>query len=150
MSCAPGRPAHQASPHRLSPSWVLVSCLLCSGCARLPDLKYLKEPLHAPTIPRVVDGQGVLSEKAASALLARRLGHAKVDAGYLAGLEEAATGRPLIAGNQVTLLFDGPMTIAAMMVAVSQARDSINLETYLFDQDPLGMQFADLDRKSVV
>ena len=144
MSCAPGRPAHQASPHRLSPSWVLVSCLLCSGCARLPDLKYLKEPLHAPTIPRVVDGQGVLSEKAASALLARRLGHAKVDARYLAGLEEAATGRPLIAGNQVTLLFDGPMTIAAMMVAVSQARDSINLETYLFDQDPLGMQFADL------
>ena len=81
---------------------------------------------------------------AASALLARRLGHAKVDARYLAGLEEAATGRPLIAGNQVTLLFDGPMTIAAMMVAVSQARDSINLETYLFDQDPLGMKFADL------
>ncbi|NWJ41018.1 MAG: cardiolipin synthase [Geothrix sp.] len=124
--------------------WILAFCLLCSACARLPDLKYLKEPLNTPTTPRVVDGRGPLSEPEAASLLTRRLGRAKVDAKYLAGLEEAATGRPLIAGNQVTLLFDGPVTIAAMMAAVSAARDSINLETYLFDQDPLGMRFADL------
>ncbi len=124
--------------------WSLALCVLFSACARLPDLKYLKEPLGTPTTPKVLDGQGALSERAAASLLARRLGHAKIDAKVLAGLEEAATGRPLIAGNQVTLLFDGPMTIAAMMAAVSEARDSVNLETYLFDQDPLGMTFADL------
>jgi cardiolipin synthase len=44
----------------------------------------------------------------------------------------------------VTLLFDGPTTIKAMMAAVAVAKDSINLETYLFDQDPLGMKFAEL------
>jgi cardiolipin synthase len=124
--------------------WVLAFPLLCTACARLPDLRYLREPLNTPSPPRVVDGQGVLSEREAASLLARRLGRTKVDAKYLAGLEEAATGRPLIAGNKVTLLFDGPMTIAAMMEAVSRARDSINLETYLFDQDPLGLKFADL------
>ena len=124
--------------------WPLAACLLCSACARLPDVNYLKAPINAPAAPSVVDGKGILSERAASSVLARRLGHSKVDANLLAGLEEAATGRPLIAGNKVTLLFDGPKTIAAMMAAVSEAKDSINLETYLFDQDPLGLKFADL------
>ena len=138
-------PRAQVAPRRQRPRpWVLACCLLGSACARLPDLKYLKEPLSTPTAPRVVDGQGALSERAAASLLARRLGRANVDANYLAGMEEATTGRPLIAGNKVTLLFDGPATIAAMMAAISQARDSINLETYLFDQDPLGLRFADL------
>jgi cardiolipin synthase len=122
----------------------LASCLLLAACARLPDVDHLKAPGNAPETPRVVDGQGTLSDKDASSVLARRLGHAKVDSKLMAGLEEAATGRPLIAGNKVTLLFDGPTTIKAMMAAVAVAKDSINLETYLFDQDPLGMKFAEL------
>jgi len=113
------------------------------GCARLPDVGNLKVAANAPTAPHVIDGQGTLSDRDASSLLARRLGHSKVDAKLLAGLEEAATGRPLIAGNKVTLLFDGPKTITAMMAAVADARDSINLETYLFDQDPVGIKFAE-------
>src|SRR5450631_81058 len=121
----------------------LAACLLLSACARLPDVDPLKSPANAPATPRVVDGEGTLSHKEASSVLDRRLGHAKVDSKFLAGLEEAATGRPLIAGNKVTLLFDGPITIKAMMAAVAKAKDSINLETYLFDQDPLGMKFAE-------
>ncbi|WP_291271810.1 cardiolipin synthase [Geothrix sp.] len=129
------------------PSWarlLLVTGLLLSGCARLPEVNYRKAPLEAPATPSVVDGQGTLSDKDAASVLARRLGHSRVNARVLAGLEEAATGRPLIAGNKVTLLFDGPKTISAMMAAASEAKDSINLETYLFDQDPLGMKFAEL------
>ena len=117
---------------------------MATACARLPNLNYLKEPVAVPATPSVVDGKGTLSEKDASSVLARRLSHTKTDAKALAALEEAATGRPLIAGNKVTLLFDGPATIAAMMAAVSVAKDSVNLETYLFDQDPLGMKFSDL------
>jgi len=124
--------------------WCLGLCLLICACARLPDVEHIKAPGNAPVAPKVVDGQGRLSDKDASSVLARRLGQSKVDAKLLAGLEEAATGRPLIAGNKVTLLFDGPKTIAAMMAAVSMAKDHINLETYLFDQDPLGMKFAEL------
>src|SRR5690606_26322486 len=32
----------------------------------------------------------------------------------------------------------------AMMAAIAKARDHIHLETYIFDQDELGMKFADL------
>lgn len=95
-------------------------------------------------MPHLVNAQGKLSDKDAAVVLARRLGSSKLNAQALASLEEAATGRPLIAGNRVTLLFDGPRTIAAMMAAVAGAEDTVNLETYLFDQDPLGMAFADL------
>ena len=133
---------------RVAPSWaisgIVVLCLLGTACARLPNLAYLKKPLDLPETPKVVDGRGTLSEKDAASLLSRRLGHSRVDAKVLAGLEEAATGKPLIAGNKVTLLFDGPSTISAMMATVSAAKDHINLETYLFDQDPLGLKFADL------
>jgi cardiolipin synthase len=124
-------------------SWALGLCLILAACARLPDVNYLKVPIDSPPVPHVVNGQGDLSDKDASSVLARRLGKSKVDVKILAGLEEAATGRPLIVGNKVTLLFDGPKTIAAMMAAVVAAKDSINLETYLFDQDPLGLKFAD-------
>jgi cardiolipin synthase len=58
-------------------------------------------------------------------------------------LEEAATGVPLIPGNKCTLLFDGPQTMAEMLKAINGARNHINLETYIFDQDELGLKFAD-------
>jgi len=128
----------------LSRTMAAAACLLVMACARLPDLDYLKAPLDAPVTPRVVGAEGALTDGEASSVLARRLGHSRIDAKALAALEEAATGRPLIVGNKVTLLFDGPKTIAAMMAAAEAAKDTINLETYLFDQDALGMKFADL------
>jgi cardiolipin synthase len=50
----------------------------------------------------------------------------------------------LIAGNKLTLLNDGPQTIAAMIAAIKGATDHINLETYIFDQGVLGDEFSDL------
>ncbi|MCX8520764.1 MAG: cardiolipin synthase [Rhodoferax sp.] len=49
-----------------------------------------------------------------------------------------------IPGNQVTLLFDGPQTMQAMEEAIRHARHSIHLETYIFDQDAIGLRFAQL------
>ncbi|HVK95963.1 MAG TPA: cardiolipin synthase, partial [Noviherbaspirillum sp.] len=51
---------------------------------------------------------------------------------------------PLVAGNQVTLLDDGPATMRAMMAAMRGARDHINLETYIFEDDQVGRALADL------
>ena len=48
------------------------------------------------------------------------------------------------AGNQVALLRDGPATYEAMLAAVAQARDSIVLESYVFRDDAVGQQFAEL------
>lgn len=123
---------------------VLAPCLLSVACSRLPEMRYLKTPLSAVATPTVINGAGLLGDKETSRLLAKRLGPSRGHATLLAALEESATGRPLIAGNKVTLLFDGPSSIGAMMRAVAEARDTINLETYLFDRDPMGDAFADL------
>jgi cardiolipin synthase len=119
-------------------------CLLLSACASLPDIRYLKPSLNPHPTPTIAGSQGVLPEKKADSVLAKRLRNTKADITTLAALEEAATGSPLIAGNKVVLLFDGPQTMAAMMTAIAAAKDSINLETYIFDQDDLGLRFAEL------
>jgi cardiolipin synthase len=59
-------------------------------------------------------------------------------------LVESISGRPLITGNKVTLLIDGPATYDAMSKAIRSAKDHINLETYIFEDDELGRRFADL------
>ncbi len=118
--------------------------LAAAACAALPDVRYLNSSLLAPASPTVINAQGTLSAKKSNSLLARRWRNSHVDIAALAALEEAATGSPLIAGNKVTLLYDGPQTMAAMIAAISAAKDHINLETYIFDQDEVGIRFADL------
>ena len=115
-----------------------------NACAALPEVRYLSSSLVAPANPTVTNAQGALSSKKTNSLLAKRWRNSHADIAALAALEEAATGSPLIAGNKVTLLYDGPEAMAAMIAAVSAAKDHINLETYIFDQDALGIAFADL------
>ena len=45
--------------------------------------------------------------------------------------EEQITDLPLVIGNRVTLLQDGPATYKAMYIAIRAAKDHINLETYI-------------------
>ena len=123
---------------------VIAIGMLTTACAALPEVRYLSSSLVAPENPTVTNAQGTLSAKKSNSLLAKRWRNSHVDVAALAALEEAATGRPLIAGNKVTLLYDGPQTMAAMIEAISAAKDHINLETYIFDQDELGIRFADL------
>ena len=118
--------------------------ILATGCAALPEVRYLNTSLSAPASPTVTTAQGTLSAKKTNSLLIKRWRNSHIDIAALAALEEAATGSPLIAGNKVTLLFDGPQTMTAMMEAITAATDNINLETYIFDQDELGIRFADL------
>jgi len=117
---------------------------LFASCASLPDVNANSERTAAREIPTVATPQGRLAKRQANALLAKRWASASPDMKALAVLEEAATGVPLIAGNKVTLLFDGPATMKEMMAAASAAKTSINLETYIFDQDEIGQQFAQL------
>jgi cardiolipin synthase len=57
-------------------------------------------------------------------------------------LEEAIVGSPLTTGNRVVLLQDGPATYRAMYAAILGARDHINLETYILEDDEVGQRFA--------
>ncbi len=124
--------------------WLVALCLLFSGCATLQDVSYLKDVAPSTAGPTVTNSQGTMSKKASRALLAKRWKNSYADAKALASLEELATGKPLIAGNKVTLLYDGPQTMASMMEAIGKAKDHVNLETYIFDQDEIGLQFAAL------
>jgi cardiolipin synthase len=49
---------------------------------------------------------------------------------------------PLVTGNRVDLLQDGPGTYAAMFEAIGQARDHVNLESYILEADGPGEEFA--------
>ncbi|MBC7802517.1 MAG: cardiolipin synthase [Candidatus Parcubacteria bacterium] len=58
-------------------------------------------------------------------------------------LEEGIVGSPLSTGNRAVLLQDGPATFQAMFAAIRNARDHINMETYIIEDDEVGKRFAD-------
>ena len=58
-------------------------------------------------------------------------------------LEQAVADGPLVLGNRVVLLENGPNTYAAMFNAIAAARDSINMETYILEDDEVGRRLAD-------
>lgn len=101
-------------------------------------------PAKPSPVVIVTDAQGKLTPKTSTALLKKRWRKAYQELNMLANLEQAVTGNPLIDGNQITLLHDGPQTMAAMIAAIKAAKHHIHLETYIFDQDPLGIAFAEL------
>jgi cardiolipin synthase A/B len=49
---------------------------------------------------------------------------------------------PLVAGNRLDLLEDGPATFAAMFEAIDNARDHINIESYIVEADGPGQELA--------
>jgi cardiolipin synthase len=126
-------------------TWCAVISLACTvaACKALPDASSMTGALPQ-SVPTVTTHKGALQQKQAAALLQRRWARASSDLKQLSVLEEQATGVPMIAGNAVTLLFDGPATMRAMMEAARGAKRSINLETYIFDHDEIGAQFAEI------
>jgi cardiolipin synthase len=122
----------------------VIFCLMLTACASLPNVQGIATPLTAGTLPTIEDGSGNLSSRRGASILARRVHGNRLNIKKLAALEESATGSPLIYGNRTTLLFDGPQAMSAMMAAIRGAENNINLETYIFDQDEIGKQFANL------
>ena len=89
-------------------------------------------PLSAARSKAILDGLKSRSSDSDSDIFSRHL-----------ALEEALAGSPLVAGNKVVLLQDGATTYAAMFAAIRDARDHINMETYILDDDEIGRRFAD-------
>ena len=59
----------------------------------------------------------------------------------------ALQAAPLVRGNDVRLLVDGPQTHRAMFDAMERARDHINLETYILESGEVGDRLARLLEK---
>ncbi len=121
-------------------------CLAAAaGCSSLPHLSAGVPPRDAS--PVLLEGaRGPLSAARSKAILARLEGRGDetgIFDRHLA-VEDAIVGTPLSVGNKVTLLQDGPATYRAMFEAIRAARDHVNLETYIFEDDEVGRKFADL------
>jgi cardiolipin synthase len=121
-------------------------CLLAAaGCATLPDTDALIER-HAGQAARFENARGPLSVKQNAAVLASLKGKSG-DIDILETqivLEQAVNDSPLILGNKVILLQDGAATYPAMSRAIRNARDHVNLESFIIEDDEVGKQFADL------
>lgn len=121
-------------------------CLLAAaGCATLPDTDALIAR-HSAQAARFESARGPLSVRQNAAVLASLKGKSG-DLDILdrqIALEQAVNDSPLSLGNKVTLLVDGAATYPAMIAAIRNARDHVNLETYIIEDDEIGRQFSDV------
>lgn len=119
--------------------------LAASSCALLPDSRML-EDMHYLQPVSFEGGRGPLSAKQSAAILdalKRKSGDLDILQKHVA-IEEAIVGSPIVVGNRTRLLVDGPATYEAMFAVIRNAKDHINLETYIFEDDEIGHRFADM------
>jgi len=117
---------------------------ITAGCASLPDKQFLSDR-YTTHAARFESAWGPLSARHSAAIVA----DLKHNAGDTALLDkqialEQDIGGPLLIGNEVSLLQDGPATYRAMFTAIAAAKDHINLETDGIDDSEVGRQFADM------
>jgi cardiolipin synthase len=121
-------------------------CLLAAaGCATLPDTD-AHIARHTAQAARFENARGPLTERQNAAVLAGLKGKSG-DIDILEkqiALEQAVNDSPLILGNKVTLLKDGAATYPAMFAAIRNAKDHVNLETFIIEDDEVGQEFAKL------
>lgn len=122
---------------------VVIAALICSGCASLPEVSQAQN--HRDAV-RFEGSRGPLSKEESAAILERLKagsGETSILDRHVA-LEQSVVETPLVVGNHVTLLKDGPATYRAMFAAIRKARDHIHLETYIFEDDEIGQKFSEL------
>ena len=129
-------------------SLLLVSLLLLgNGCTTLPDVSAMIDEAPAAQNPRpITSARGELSPRQSKELM-ERLQHSVEPMEILerhTTVVESITASPLTKGNKVTLLVDGQATYAAMFKAIESAKDHVNMESYIIEDDEIGQKFADL------
>jgi len=119
---------------------------LLAGCATLPANLNRRSPRNTPPRPIVYGAHGPLSVAQSERIIKRlqaQSGATDLLHRHLA-VEEALSASPLVAGNKVTLLVDGPATFKAMFDAIANAEHTVNIETYIINDDALGKRLARL------
>lgn len=115
---------------------------LAGGCATPPIDRYL---LHTASTPvRLEGGRGPLTHAQSRAILEdlkKRSPETGIFETHVA-IEEQLAGSPLIVGNKAVLLEDGAATYRSMLAAIGAARHHVHMETYIFEDDEVGNQFA--------
>ena len=130
------------------PFFMAVSILsLCNGCETLPNVSEMIGAAPSGKKHRqILSSKGLLSPEKSKAIMERlKLSVAPTDIlGRHIAVVESVTESPLIKGNKVALLADGQAAYAAMFKVIQNAKDHINLECYIIEDDETGRKFADL------
>jgi cardiolipin synthase len=116
------------------------------GCSSLPPAYHAthQHPAGQSSSIRVESARGPLSTQQTKQVLAslKKAGpETNIFTRHLAA-EEDIVGSPLMTGNKVTLLLDGPSTYKSMFAAIKGAKKNINMETYNIEDDEVGRRFA--------
>ena len=130
-------------PTRVAIAYCLVGL---AGCATLPNAA---RELHAPHSEHIdfSDAHGsVTAAKSTAVLASLKDDHDSAAAlqQHLVNEQAINVSSPLVLGNKVVLLQDGPATYQAMFTAIRAATDHINVESYIIDDDEIGKQFSAL------
>ena len=113
--------------------------LALGGCASLPDIGKLGREHAMQGRPHVVGPDGLLSQQKSAEILDRLQREGKPDSlDHHLEFMYAINPVPFITGNAARLLINGTATYRAMFAAIRAARDHINLETYIYDEDGVG------------
>jgi cardiolipin synthase len=119
-----------------------LAVLLLGACSTLP--RVVPDMAPGATAPQLQGGRGPLSATRSREILdgLRAAGKQSDVLDRHLALEAAISDSPLVAGNRIELLQDGPSTYQAMFAAIAAARDHINMETYILEDDEVGQRFA--------
>lgn len=138
-----------ADANRLSFTYIIrasifVSIILLAGCSSIPTM-VPDMAQHANRPVQLEGANGPLSAKQSKAILAKLKkdgDDTNIFDKHLA-LEAEIVGSPLVTSNKVELLIDGPITYRAMLEAIKNAKDHINMESYIIENDEIGNLFAE-------
>ena len=125
---------------------ITVVCLiLLASCSSIPTM--VPDMAMQSSHPVQLEGaQGPLTTKQSKAILAKLKKNSEdtnIFDKHLA-LETEIVGSPLVVGNKVELLVDGPVTYSAMFTAIDGAKDHINMETFIIEDDEVGRHFSEV------
>jgi cardiolipin synthase len=130
---------------RLAPVAVALLLTLLVGCSSIPTM--VPDMALRPSRAVQLEGaHGALSPKQSKEILAKLKkdgDDTNIFDKHLA-LESEIVGSPLVVGNKVELLIDGPTTYNAMFAAIEAAKDHINMETFIIENDEVGQRFIEL------
>ena len=123
-----------------------VALVSLAGCASLPDTAQVITPPANATI-EFETAKGTVSDKKSTAIIRdikNESGDSDILQKHLKFEQAINPENPLVLGNKLTLLQDGPATYKAMFAAIRAASANINLETYIFEDGDVGEEFASL------
>ncbi len=131
----------QQTAHR--PRWAVLffvllgGASLLGGCKVLPEVRFARSlPLSRSSAPVDLESADGMVGRAASIRLTRKLaatGDTSLLDYHLAAMRDIGAP-PLLTGNGVELLIDGPRTYEAMFTAIEQAREYVLVESFIFEE----------------